>query len=363
MIFLYLISLIPAIVGIVLYIFNKKVIWLEWLGSVVIAFLFSALIHIVVIYSVGNDTQTISGQILKAVHYPEWVEEYTETHTSTDSDGNIKIWTTTEHRTHYEYWEAETTIGDNHNITKDFFKEIRGNFKNLTTEKPYKSGFDSGDPNIYVAYNKTGYVYPVTGIRSWKNKIKASPSVFSFVKVPKNIPVYEYPPNEDWLKSDRLFMVPIDLIEFDRMNARLGPHKKVNVIIINFGRKDPSIAKWQQSKWFNGKKNDLVICYGSITQLKADWAFCFGWTEQENVKRNLETIFLDNKINNDIIPIMEKEIRDNYIIKDWTKFDYITIYPPNWSYWVLIVLMIITQGAFWYWATWNEFEKNDGNNE
>jgi len=360
MIFLYLIALIPAIIGIILYICNKEITWIEWLGATFIAFLFSGMVHGIAIYGMCGDVETWSGEISRAVHYPRWVEEYTDVHFTYDSKGNVTgSRTDTHHRTHQEEWKAETTIEDEHDIYKDFFNEVSENFKNLTTETPHKSGFDSGDRNIYVAYNKSGYVYPVTGMRTWKNKIKASPSVFSFVKVPKNIPVYEYPPNEDWLKSDRLMgNVPVNLLEFDRMNTRLGSLKKVNVIIIYFGNKDSSIAKWQQAKYIGGKKNDLVICYGGQKSDKADWAFCFGWTEKEIVKRNLETIFLDNKIDSGIIKNIEQEVRKNYTIKDWHKFDYITIYPPTWSYWVLIILMIISQGVFWYWATRNEFGKD-----
>jgi hypothetical protein len=358
MIFLYLIALIPAIIGIILYICNKEITWFEWFGATIIAFLFSGIVHITSIYGMTRDIQTLSGQISRAVHYPRWVERYTVTVTTTDSKGKTHSHMETRYRTHSENWQAETTLEDENEISESFFKEVSTNFKDLTTERPYKSGFSSGDPNIYVTYNKTKYVYPVTSLRVWKNKIKAAPSVFSFAKVPKNIPVYKYPPNEDWLKSDRLLgNIPINLLEFDRMNSRLGPLKHVNIIIVYFGNKDSSIAKWQQSKWIGGKKNDLVICYGGQKNDKADWVFCFGWTEKEIVKRNLETIFLDNKIDSSIIPNIEKEVRRNYNIKDWHKFDYITIYPPTWSYWVLIFLMIISQGVFWYWATGNEFKK------
>ena len=82
MIFLYLIALIPAIVGMILYIRNKNITWLEWFGSVIIAFLFSGIIHIIVIQTMGRDIETWSGEISRAVHYPRWVEEYTQVHTS-----------------------------------------------------------------------------------------------------------------------------------------------------------------------------------------------------------------------------------------------------------------------------------------
>lgn len=58
-----------------------------------------------------------------------------------------------------------------------------------------------------------------------------------------------------------------------------------------------------------------------------------------------------------MLDLIEKEIAASYKIKDWSAFDYITIEPPSWSYWVFGIVLILSQGVFYYWAHQNEFEK------
>jgi hypothetical protein len=61
-----------------------------------------------------------------------------------------------------------------------------------------------GDPFDYASDNKTGWVEPITKLRIiLENRIKAAPSVFSFVKPPPNS-VYAYPKNDQPFRSDRL---------------------------------------------------------------------------------------------------------------------------------------------------------------
>jgi hypothetical protein len=362
---LYIFALIPAIIGFIIWIANDEVNIIEWLIGSATAFIVAGLVHACAIFGMTHDKEVWSGRIIRAVHYPEWIEEYQvavyKTVTHTDSKGNrhteqVFSHYETRHRTHNEYYEAKTDLDYSKIIDKNFFKEIVKNFGNLTTETPYKSGFDSGDKNIYVAYNKTGYIYPATDIRSFENRIKAAPSVFSYPKVPKNVKVYEYPYPENWRISNRLLGENrISINEFDKMNSRLGFKKRVNVIMINFTNQDSSIAQYQEAKFIGGKKNDIVLCYG------LGWAYCFGWTEKTLCKRNLETILLTNPINDNILPIIEKEIVKNYIIKDWSKFDYITIEPKSGTYLWYFITMFITQIGLWILFIYNDFGKNYNN--
>ena len=62
-------------------------------------------------------------------------------------------------------------------------------------------------------------------------------------------------------------------------------------------------------------------------------------------------------MDNSILPAIEEEIRLDYKIKDWSQFDYITVEPPTWAYWVMILVMGLTQGGYWYWAMTNTEEK------
>jgi len=369
----YLIALIPSIIGAVLFMNNKAVHWGEWIGGTAIAFLVSGIMHGIAIYSMSADIETWSGKITHVSHFPRWVEQYRQSHTRTYTTGSgdnktthTETYYTTEYDTHSEYWKAYLNFGainEDRQIDINTFNQIKANFGNKVEDGGKQSSDhgghrSSGDNNIYTTHNRTGYVYPVTTIKHFENKIKASPTVFSFVAVPTNAPVYLWPENSNWMISDRLLGVSgIDQREFDLMNSRLGPSKLVNVIMVGFNSSDTMLGQWQQAKWLNGKKNDLVICYG-FNESGVLWTYCFGWTEKENCKRNLETIVLSNPINNEILPLIEKEIEANYVKKDWHKFSYISIEPPLWSYITLLIVMFLTQGGFWVWAHFNQYDKN-----
>ena len=368
----YIIALLPAIIGCLLFIFNKKISWKEWVGGTIIAFLTSAIIHGIAFYGVTADQETWSGKIIKVAHFPQWREEYRQRHTQIYYTGSGKnrrshtrVWYTTEHATHPEHWVAYANYGEyseNKNIGLPLFNEIKSNFggkiENGGKQSCSHGGhFDGGDNNIYATHNVTGYIYPVTCKKYFENRIKAAPSVFSFVKVPSDAPVYPWPENPDWMHSGRLIGVNgIDLRKFDIMNSNLGPTKKINLIMIGFNSPDSMLGQLQEAAWIGGRKNDLVLCYG-YEGTNVLWSSVFGWSEKEICKRNLETLILNNPINNEILPLISKEIVENYTKKEWKKFSYISIDPPRWSYITLFIVMFITQGLFWIWAHVNEFTK------
>ena len=59
MIAFYLIALIPAIFGTILFIFNRNINIKEWLGGTAIAFLTSAIMHGIAIYSMTKDIESL----------------------------------------------------------------------------------------------------------------------------------------------------------------------------------------------------------------------------------------------------------------------------------------------------------------
>lgn len=361
----YVIAIIPFLIGTAIFCVRKEVNWQEWIGTSASAFALAAMAHGMAIHGMTADHETWSGRMCKAVHYPEWVEEYHETHTRTVGSGknaHTVTYTDTHHRTHYKHWNIETTLGQDIEVEQSFYNEVVKDFGGeIIAERVYKSGFDSGDHNIYNTVNKTGIIKPVTTQKNFENRIKAAPTVFSFATVPDGTKVYEYPDNPSWYISGRLLgNVPIDILEFDRMNARLGPSKRVNVIMVRLGSQD--LAQWQRAKWVGGKKNDLVLCYGGSDPRKAEWSYVFGWTEREVVKRNLETILMENPINNTILPIIEQEIKSNYLIKDWHKFDYITITPRVWHVVTYVIIVFIVFAGLQVWCIVNEFNKEGDRN-
>jgi len=375
---LYIIALIPAIIGLFLFIFNKKINWQEWLFGSLSGFIIAGFFHIFAIAGLTSDIETWSGQVIKVNHYPEWVEQYKKAIYKTvtrhsGSGKNRRTYTErvfshyeTRHYTHSESWDMFVNYGEEQEskyITAQKFEEIKklfGGSIEKTGERSCSFGgrIDGGDRSIYTVQNNTKWIQPITTIKCFENRIKAAPTTFSFAKVPTNISVYSWPENPNVFESDRLINEPrISRLKFDQMNSRLGPKKEVNVIMINFENKDSSIADWQQAKWIGGKKNDIVLCYGQVKDENAKWAKVFGWSEKEICKRNLETILLTQPIDNNILTNIEAEIENNYMIKDWTKFDYISIEPRPWVYPVYLVFLLLSQFALWIYFHLNEFEK------
>jgi hypothetical protein len=149
------------------------------------------------------------------------------------------------------------------------------------------------------------------------------------------------------------------------MNTRLGYSKAVNVVACGFGAQDANVAQLQEAAWIGGKKNDLVICYGNIKLedegSSVKWTKVFGWTESEKVKNNLEKLVKEHPVNNDLLPLIADEVRNNYVIKDWSKFDNVTIEPPTWSYWLYFAIMVVTQGILFMVYNMNELDQNSDN--
>jgi hypothetical protein len=375
----YLLCALPLVGGLWAWLYTKRVVWWEWLVSVVVAVIACFIWHICLVWGMTTDQETWSGQITVTTHHPRWIEEYQEAvyktvtktrHVGSGKNRRTETYTDrvfshyeTRHRTHPEHWDAEDTLGRNYDIGQAWFEETAKAFGGYETRKVSKSGFDSGDPNIYVAQNKTGIVFPTTAIKSWTNRVKSAPSLFSYVKVPEGTKVFDYPFSEGWTNSNRLLGTcqNVPILEWDRLNARLGSTKKVNLIACGFpteGDGDSCMAQFQEAAWFGGKKNDLVVCIGGMPR-SPSWVNVFGWTEREDCKRNLETLILKNGFCLETLPAIEKEVLANYQIKDWSKFDYLEIEPSPWAYVTILLIIVITQCGVWYFAFTNGEDKDE----
>ena len=178
--FVYLVAGLSICVGLFLVIVNNKITWKEFSIGSLCALLLGGMCHGIAHYGMVSDVEMWSATLDKAVHYPYWYAEWTTT--STDSNGNTTTQTHSQH--HREHWTAYYSVGSGKHYTEGEFEiseskynEILNNFSGgkITTERPYKPDFERGDRNIYVAYQHTGYVYPITITKYFSNKLKASP--------------------------------------------------------------------------------------------------------------------------------------------------------------------------------------------
>lgn len=349
----YLMALAPIIAGGILWVKTREFVWQEWLVSSAVGFVTVIALQAIAVASMVADVETWSGEVTEVVKIPRWVEEYQEMHTRTvgsGKDAHTEIYFTTEHRTHPEHWKAARDFGRGHTdeipITQKEHDEIAKQFGGVIVEvRGSRPGFDSGDRNDYHVKNTSGIAFPTTKTAIFENRVRCSPSLFSYQEVPKGSPVHEWPANPDWKRSGRLLgtATRVPIADWDRMCSRLGPRKKVNVIAVGFmPGADSSAAQLQEAKWVGGKKNDLVICYGGDPE-HPSWARSFGWTESMLVKRNLETIVMESGFKLETLPLIEEEISKNYVIKNWSDFDHITVEPPWWAYALMMVVVGVSQ--------------------
>jgi hypothetical protein len=373
----YVLAFIPVIIGGVLFIFNKKVHWGEWLAGSVVAYIAAGVMHVIAVKGMTDDIETWSGHIISSKHYAAWQEYYeeaiykTKVYYTTDSKGRRHMHTkrvfshwAPRQRWHSDSYSAYSNIATNYSITTqkfDYFVNKFANKKAVPGSRrtgSHNSRMIGGDPNDYETHNTTGWIEPVTKLVAFENKIKASPSLFSFAKVPETIKVYPYPANDNPWSSDRLLgsAALIDLMAFDQMNARLGPKKKINIIMVGMGNVDGSYSQWQEAAWLRGKKNDVTITWGGSNKAPT-WVRVFSWGEGAALK-NIESIILKSGASTEVLPAIEAELSKNFKHSDWTRFDYLTVEIRPVYIWGFIIGMIIIQGAFWFFAHNNDINKD-----
>lgn len=385
--FCYLLGFVPLAAAAGLWFFSKKITWWEALVLPTITTLIVLGFHSCAINGMTDDIETWSGQVTEAVYTPSWVEYYeyavyrteyyTTTETYSDSKGHHHTRTVRRSRQVFDHWQPTTrhhneewgvteTLNGNYNIDKPRYDDIvrcLGQIKahpGIRRTGSHNSRFQSGDPMDYSTVNINAFVYPVNCTKTWKNKVKAAPSVFSYAKVPETAKVFEYPKNPDKFTSGRVVgTTGITTFNWDQMNSRLGPSKKVNIIVVGFKDEPEDISQLQEAKWFGGKKNDVVICFGGSDVLKPSWVYVFGWSESDLCKKNLESIILKNGMNNDTIILLEKEIDKNYVIKEWKKFDYLTVEVPFKYYIWLIIFLVVFGGGWILFSFFDDVGKDD----
>jgi hypothetical protein len=119
----------------------------------------------------------------------------------------------------------------------------------------------------------------------------------------------------------------------------------VNLSVVHFVDKDPSYGRWQEALWIGGKKNDVVITVGS-SKGAITWCHVFGWTDQTIAKVRIRDAVLAGGFTAPTLHHIEQIVRDDYIIKDWSAFDYLTPeIPGSYFAWFATICLIMT--AIW----------------
>lgn len=356
----YLVALLFVALGLFLWVRSSKIVATEMLLGGLAAFAMAGIFHFLAYVSVTADEETLSSQASHILHEPDWTERVE--YTTTDSKGR------TQRHTSYVYhpdeWYCYNIDKSSFEISNSKFKELRSIF--LAAGSKVESHFrfnlnqSSGSLCNYTCACPFGLVIPTTRHQRFENRIKAGPTAFEFEKIdPEDKTIPSYPSNGDHFKSNRVMWEAKKAFttkEWDLLNTRLGPTKKVNLIIVGFPEKyGPDIARKTRAKWIGGKKNDLVLCYGGPEG--ARWADVFGWTKSELCKANLRSLLVAGPIDSSLIPKIEEEVSKNYTIRNWREFDYIVIEPPLWSILTFVFFIVATQAICYYFFFLNDLEK------
>ncbi len=388
----YAVALIPLFVGAVLWISSRRITFSEWMRGLIIGLVVVTGFHLYLFYFPGFDFHMRTGRVINAVHRPERQTRHRRG---------------TKPRRYEEAWFVTLAIGNDKErvgITQEQFREFRRQLGAAELVTVPVEGEFVGDSNNYVAMNNNSVFVPAYTVRPFRNHARSALSLHSFSEPPEGVQLFEYPvkgsktalvgffavqlaavgnPSEciptelqffDWRRSERLLgnaKEHYNIEAWDRLNAELGPEKNVNLILIGFDGESTN-AHWQEAKWLGGKKNDLVLCYGPLTDSgKPSWTYCFGPTRDELVKRNLESALLNKVPGEEALPQIQKEVAARYRPKEQASPGYLDISPPPSAVSTLMLIMIVVQGGYWLCAYANrrhraavgETERQDVANE
>lgn len=380
----YLLALLPILVWAIQWYFNKQVVWKEAAVGAGAALLVATIFHVIEASDafVPSDTETWSGRVQYAQYQPRWREYYeeaiyrTEHYTTTDSKGHVQHHTRqvfshweSRRRWHEAQWWVETelgTFGVDEGRYVDVLKEFGGSIIQVDGDRrtgEHASRMIEGVPHDDRTVNQTSYVYPVTIRQQFDNRLlKATGSLYNFEPVlPEQAKsLYAWPENENRFESDRLLGTANALWDqrsWDQMNAILGPSKNVNLIAIGFpAGTSLELGMLQERYWKGGKKNDLVLMYGGDPR-KPEWAYVFGWTERQSVKRLLENRLRQGEATiQEITSLVEAEYE---LLPFEEKFAHVEIETPWWYYLIFAIVVVASQSiAHFVFVTNHESKDN-----
>lgn len=387
MIALYIVCLLPFFLWIAAWFIFQKVNILEVLIPSCVTFIVAALVHLISFKSQTGDKEYWSGQITQVKQFSEWREYYeeaiyrteyyyeNESYSVTDNKGRShkKTRRVKKSRRVFDHWEPRTrwherhntaysNIGTEYSISDAEYKEWAQNFggdsqvKGDRTTFSHNSRMIGGKDYDLTASNKTGFVIPVTKQVSFENRIKAKTSIWSHAKPPKDLNLPNRPENSNPFSSSRLCGTAnkyFSIRALDNLNAVLGPVKQIDLVIVGFDSDDAQLSNYLEAKWDGGTKNQLVITFGD------KWVRVFGWSKSDFCKANIESLFLKYKKDDNLLKLVEAEIRNNYERRNWHDFDHLSVEPGGWAwFWFLLVSTILHGGAFWF-AYNNTDDKNE----
>lgn len=326
--------LVPVVGGLIAkYYWHETFTWQEFGGSILITAVAISAVYFSSLHFQTMDQEIINGEITgKSRDHATYLEAYscncrTITHRSGDSTYTTQSCDTCYRRHYTVTWSASSTVGK---IVFDHLDSTSSGVYSSPDPKPYTDcyiGEPASQPNGFTNYIKAvpDSLFNNQNTKQFENKIPSYPKIHSHYKVDRIINVHSSANKDELSKLDTLF---------DEMLKSLGPRKQANIIAIFTNITDPMYRYAVEGKWLGGKKNDVVLFFGTDGDTIA-WTDVMTWalnSGNELFVSDLKSKLMDIKQVNaeQIAAIVGDSISKGYIRPKMEDFEYLKddIRPP-----------------------------------
>ena len=374
---------LPFLISIVLLIFFKKhIVWWEYIVLIVPSVLFTLVVREAFIWGKTEDTEYWGGYAVKIRHYDEWDEWIDRTCTrmvavGTDEDGNT-IYEEEEYdcsyrQYHSEYWVYENNITHHEvPINKELFEKIRKQFNTKMVFVDMHRNYYriDGDAQDYFWNGKRETIYTITIPNSYRNKVKASNSIFNFEKISKKeakqLGLFEYPniielDQNPILNKTNVYFTKNEIDAVKYVNGFYGGKKQFRTYILLFNQSDGiEKANKQQSYWQGGNKNELVVCFGIKPDKTVDWCYAFSWEDSQKMAiKTMEQYRNNEKLQLEEFSEWLINNLNNWKRKEFADFEYIKITLSQGQLIALFILTLLVNIGISLAILFNEYENED----
>lgn len=359
-----IIFIVPFITAFILLLFyRKETVWWEYLVLLLPSILLYFFTKAIIVEMSSSATEYLGTYAVKVSHYDKWDEWIKRTcsrqvYIGRDSKGNARYRTEyydcSYRDVHPEYWEMTDKDGNSFTISKDEYNKVA---KLWNTEERFKDMHRDyyiidGDMQYYEWGGEKTTMRSITYPHTYKNKVKASKSIFNFRNVSKEeavaLALFDYPKVGRYYSQNPIIgcknATDKEINSFKYLNGYYGEKYQITSFVLCFYNRDISVSEEQRNYWVGGNKNEFVICIGldSLSN-KIQWSNCFSWMDEPKLEVATEQ-FLANEDTLDLMSLssfLEKKIPTDWKRKEFEDFDYINIQLSTGQYIGILILILL----------------------
>jgi len=332
-----------------------KEIAIAFAFTITLPIILSTMMWFIVKQSLVSYKEYWNNKIEEVDYYESWDEEVPcrhpkyRTETYTDSDGHThtrEVFDGYKHLydvdDHPERWEGIVDSGDAVDITQgeyDLYKGLWGNSTFIDMNRHYHS--KDGDKYFSSWNNQIMSIFPYTSIHTYKNKVRASHSIFNYSdkKVNKEIEeLFKHPINKNSFEVFFNYGVNVTTVaENDylrKVNALLGRAKEIHcmVFLMDSEKYDQSVTNDFRYVWNGPNKNELDIFIGVNKDKDVVWCDIMSWCDDTTIHAKIRQAIFDLKKYNGmkIVDIVKDMVPQYWSRKHFRDFKYLSIDMPMW---------------------------------